>query len=250
MINLISNALKFTDQGAVTIHTKIVKENETHAFFNCSIVDTGIGIPSQELNNIFGSFEQVDSSSSRRFGGTGLGLTIVQKLIELMGGHITVDSDVTEGSTFSFVIPLEIPSNTEAPPTLSNQNASPPPSAKVLVVEDNAVNLKVATAILKKLGLNAETAENGLIAVERIKSHNFDLILMDCEMPVMDGYEATLQIRQFEIDKNKHRTPIVALTANAMQGIEEKCLNSGMDCYIPKPVKKETLHQVLKRFLV
>jgi CheY-like chemotaxis protein len=195
---------------------------------------------------LFQPFTQIESSDSRRFGGTGLGLSISKRLVELMGGQIGLDSEVGAGSTFWFWVPFEPATGEDmqaapaALPQLQRQSGSA--DARILVVEDNLINQKVALKLLEKLGYPAEAVNNGEKAVERILETPLSLVLMDCQMPVMDGFEATRQVRKLETAR---RTPIVALTAGALQSDEEMCLRSGMDAFITKPVDLRKLTEVL-----
>jgi len=201
------------------------------------------------LNSVFESFRQADGSVTRRFGGTGLGLAICQQLVLLMGGEIGVASTLGEGSEFSFRVPLETAAPVDAklrnnPTSEFVLSAAEAAATRVLLVEDNRVNVIVAKSLLKKLGLKPDVAVNGEEAVQMATEDTFDLILMDCQMPVMDGYEATRQLRRLGVG-----TPIVALTANAMPGDREKCLAAGMDDYITKPLKQDQLVTALNKGL-
>ena len=249
---LLDNALKFTDDGTVIINALWTEHSDDTIFLSCEIQDTGAGIPSERLQEMFNYFEQMDSSPSRRHGGTGMGLPLAQRLVELMGGHITVEGAAGVGSTFRFVIPLEL-AERPAPAAGPQPPAdTPPPAApirSVLIVEDNPVNQRVASAQMKGFGFQVATAENGLQAVELVKSTDepFTAILMDCQMPVMDGWEATRQIRQWEVQQGRSPTPIIAMTADVLSGTEENCRDAGMNEYLTKPVRREKLREVLLR---
>jgi CheY-like chemotaxis protein len=247
-----------------------------------TVRDTGIGIPTEQLCRLFESFTQGDGSSTRKYGGTGLGLSISKQLVELMGGELGVESRLGEGSRFWFTasfgkaaivappappkraIPVPVapapaaPATAAAPkvPVPSTKPASAPPQKsnggprklQVLLAEDNEINQRIALRLLEKLGLGADAVENGRAAVEALAQKNYDLVLMDCMMPEMDGFEATAVIRNRE--RGKGHTPICALTANAMEGDREKCLAAGMDDYISKPVGIDKLREVVERLVV
>lgn len=251
--NLVSNAIKFTENGSVKINISGTKIAEDSASLMVSVIDTGIGIDQGSQGKLFSDFTQVDSSTTRKFGGTGLGLAICKKLIILMNGEIGVTSQPDKGTTFWFTLNLDINNATEKE---GQQNVAKltqkqtPLSGNILLVEDNAVNQMVAQAILNKFGLTAEIANDGLEAVQKIKLKQYDLILMDCQMPVLDGFDATKEIRQFENEQpqNMH-VPIIALTANAHDKDKERCLAIGMDDYLSKPIVKNDLYNMLSHYL-
>ena len=217
-------------------------------------MDTGIGIASDNLDKIFSPFEQADSSTTRRYGGTGLGLAITKQLVELMDGEIAVASEVGVGTTFglNLVLAQAASSDAEPPPATEHAGAAPSPSAKearrscrVLVVEDNAVNLMVMRSVLTKLGfVQIDHALDGSESLAKTSAATYDLILMDCQMPKMDGYEATRRLREMGVD-----TPVVAMTAHALSGDREKCLAAGMVDYLTKPIVLDRLVAVLDRWL-
>jgi CheY-like chemotaxis protein len=221
------------------------------------VVDTGIGIPQDRLQNLFKTFSQTDVSFTRRFGGTGLGLAISKNLVELMGGHIGVESFESDGSTFWFTLNMEdgervVTSSFEVSNTNTSTNTEPSkpmnPTKKlhVLLAEDNLINQKVAMMVVQKMGFTVDVAMNGKIAVDKFSKNSYDMILMDIMMPEMDGIEATKIIRELERNKTPgKRIKIVALTANAMKEDREKCLSSGMDDYLSKPFKPEDLESLL-----
>ncbi|MBK7652305.1 MAG: response regulator [Flammeovirgaceae bacterium] len=249
LINLISNAIKFTHAGSIKVEVKAdkVKGNNYNLRFNIS--DTGIGIPKDKLQTIFESFSQADASVTRKYGGTGLGLTIVKQLVELQGGSINVVSKENEGSTFTFILPYvtgkkEFESDARM---IKPRNFTQLKRASILLVEDNDINRLYASSILKMWGCHFETAENGVVALEKIRNNAFDAILMDIQMPVMDGFETTKAIRKG--DPNKSQVPIIALTANATQKDFEKCIAAGMNDCITKPFTQEDLLQTLTRYL-
>ncbi|WP_097461296.1 ATP-binding protein [Mangrovitalea sediminis] len=256
MANLLENAIKFTDEGTITVTAQWIPNTYDSVFLSCEIQDTGIGIPMERMQEMFNAFEQLDTSSSRRYGGTGIGLPLVQRLIELMGGHITVDSALACGSAFRFTIPLEIDQTVERKAAAEPNDTFPeiPPgtsSRHALIVEDNAVNQRVAAAMLQRLGFAVECADNGAEAVERVMQADppYSVILMDCQMPTMDGWEATRHIREWEHKSQRAPTPIIAMTADALPDTEESCRNVGMNDYLAKPVRKEKLRESLKRWI-
>ena len=249
LINLISNALKFTHQGSIKISISIDQIKDKDYYLKFEIKDTGIGIPKSKLKTIFESFSQADASVTRKYGGTGLGLTIVRQLVQLQHGTIKVSSEENEGSTFTVVVPYRIgikdlqvsKGRSALNKTLQLKNAS------ILLVEDNDINRLYAGSILKMWGCPFDTAENGEVAIEKYKNSHFDLILMDIQMPVMDGFETTKVIRQWSNEKSK--IPIVALTANATQRDIDKCISLGMNDCLTKPFTQEDLLKVLDKYL-
>jgi CheY-like chemotaxis protein len=247
LINLISNAIKFTEQGGIELEVLLVEVNNEQLNFSCKVRDTGIGISQEQQDNIFSPFSQADNSTTRKYGGTGLGLTIVKQLCELMTGDIKIDSTLTKGSCFSFNLLYQKPENdisekSEENTPIKNVNLL---FKKILLVEDNRINQIVATTILSKLKLKADIADNGIKAIEKLKSASYDLILMDCQMPEMDGYETTRAIRAGKAGKEHQDIHIIAMTANAMKGDKEKCMNAGMNDYLAKPIDIDKLHQKL-----
>ncbi|WP_404362918.1 ATP-binding protein [Marinobacter sp.] len=256
---LIDNAVKFTDQGTVQVLAEWQPLDDSCMVLSCEVRDSGAGIPSERMKEVFSSFQQLDSSHSREHGGTGIGLALVQRLVELMGGHIRVETDLGAGSSFRFELPFEISSRAAAVPVSEalearGGDASPStgrPSARALVVEDNPVNQRVAAALLTRLGFDTDAVTDGQQAVERVRSSigHYSVILMDCHMPVMDGYDATRAIREWEASTSTQTTPIIALTADALPGTEAACKEAGMNDYLSKPVRKETLRLVLSRWI-
>lgn len=242
--NFISNAIKFTHEGSVTL---IVLPSPTYpqgAWIG--VQDTGIGISEDKIGSLFEAFTQADSSTTRKYGGTGLGLTISKKLAEMMGGRIGVESEVGVGSLFFVDLPLPAAQPPQTRNDSSQAKSLPEafPDKRILLVEDNEVNRKVAVRLLSKLQMEVEIAVNGLEAVQKATENAYDLILMDCQMPEMDGYEATRTLREHGI-----QTPIVALTANALEGDREKCLACGMNDYLSKPIQADKLREALARWL-
>jgi CheY-like chemotaxis protein/HPt (histidine-containing phosphotransfer) domain-containing protein len=253
IINLTGNAIKFTHEGEVAISASLATTEGGLSVIRFEVRDTGIGIPENRRVLIFDPFTQVDGSTTRKYGGTGLGLAICKRLAELMGGEIGCLSEAGKGSTFWFTARLEqqaapieepmVATNAEAHSLDSLQNAH------VLLAEDNIINQKVALSILGKLGCKADTVANGLEAVRALEMIDYPLVLMDCMMPEMDGYTATGVIRDPASKVINHRVPIIAMTANAMKGDREKCLEAGMDDYLSKPVKKDELAEILLKWL-
>ena len=246
LLNLLGNAVKFTHQGEVCLRVRLEDRSGGLCRLLIDVSDTGIGIAPEVLSTLFEKFTQADSSNTRRYGGSGLGLSICRSLVERMGGVIGVESQPGKGSRFWFQISLPTVASVPEPEPPAPPSGQLPP-ARILVVEDNRVNQRVAAHMLARLGLETELAANGREAVERAAQTAFDLILMDCHMPEMNGYEATAAIR--ETESHGRRTPIIALTANAMEGIRENCLSAGMDDYLSKPIDSAELAQVLARWL-
>lgn len=258
LINLVSNAIKFTREGRVTLTVRKAKNTGTEPRIVIHVSDTGIGIPLEKQKTIFQKFSQADSSTTRQFGGTGLGLPISVQLIELMGGSIDLTSEVGKGSTFVVLLPLIVPEETavrktEAPPEKrttggSRAVAEDHPKGKVLVVEDNQTNAVITMRLLSKLGYDEVAhAENGKIALAMMARNRYEIVFMDCQMPVMDGYEATRRFRETETGTG-NRVPVIALTANALSTDRDLCLDAGMDDYMPKPIMPDVLHEMLVRW--
>ncbi|MDC1175301.1 PAS domain S-box protein [Bacteriovoracaceae bacterium] len=247
LMNLISNAIKFTSSGEVSIKTEVNEELEDSYKMSLSVKDSGIGISKENLQNLFQSFQQADNSITRKFGGTGLGLAISSKLAGMMGGSISVESELEQGSIFNLKISLAKSSKTSIPSKSSNKKfevLSREYPHRILVVEDNSLNQKIAKMMLKKLGYECETADNGEEAIEKIKNSNnaFTLIFMDMQMPIMDGIEATKQLVK---EYKSNLPPIIAMTANVMIEDKQKCIDAGMVDYIAKPVQVDKLKKVI-----
>ncbi|MCM5508235.1 MULTISPECIES: ATP-binding protein [Vibrio] len=256
--NLIGNALKFTHRGYVELNIKLL-ENETGNQLQFEVKDTGIGIAKDKLDSIFDKFQQADGSTARQYGGTGLGLAISQKIVELMGGKLQVTSEVDLGSSFYFSIPIDTPSTAIGGIVQSSPNLVEFPASsgtqmkklspkyktglKVLVVEDTRVNQQVIQVMLNLLGLEVDIANNGVEALEYCQQNEVDAILMDCHMPVMDGYEATQKIRQLE--GWAAYVPIIAVTANVIKEDRERCFEIGMNGFLSKPVKPKEIEEAL-----
>jgi CheY-like chemotaxis protein len=244
--NLLGNAIKFTLTGSVSLSLTAQTHNK-QTLLRCDIVDTGIGIADDKREKLFLPFSQVDASTTRNFGGTGLGLSISRYLAELMGGSIGVDSCEGKGSNFWFtVIMNQAQAETTSPKTADNSN-SKLRSLRILLVEDNIINQKVASAMLRKLGHLIDTVSNGEEAVNQLALLDYDVVLMDCQMPVMDGFEATKAIRSGNITRNP-AIPIIALTANVMQEDKEQCYASGMDAFLSKPIQLNALIATLSTY--
>lgn len=252
MVNLVGNAVKFTEEGSVSVHVTQARQPHGEVALSIRVEDTGIGIAPEAQTKIFEHFAQADSSTTRRYGGTGLGLAICKRLLGLMAGEVRVASAPGQGATFTVTLTLPVASG--APVRLRTTGptdfaASPQPlRGTVLLVEDNPTNQIVAMAMLNKLGLQCELADHGAQALKRIAGRHFDLILMDCHMPVMDGFEATLLIRQLPDERLAH-LPIIALTANTLQGDAQACLTVGMNGFLTKPYLLATLRAELARWL-
>jgi signal transduction histidine kinase/DNA-binding response OmpR family regulator len=247
LYNLLGNALKFTAEGSVALKV-IVEERLNHTVkLNIQVRDTGIGIEPQKLKDIFGRFEQADDTITRQYGGTGLGLSIVRDLVELQGGTIKVESEVGEGTVFYVSIPYAISTSQIADNLAISETVAPGATSsaiKVLITEDNENNQSLLSHIFKNWNLQFEIANNGLEAIEKLRVGKYDLVLMDIQMPVMDGYTAARKIR----NELRSDIPIIAMTAHAMPGEREKCLSYGMNDYIAKPVKQEQLSQLISKF--
>lgn len=246
IVNLLGNALKFTFAGSVELLTHCEWKDDQTLMVELAIIDTGIGIAPDKQKLIFQPFRQADGSTVRRFGGSGLGLAIVQKLCALMQATIQLSSAPGRGSAFRINFSAEARAN--ASKALTAEQPIPLPRAQVLVVEDNAINQMVVCNMLKSMGLEVKSANNGIEALEMLELHPFDLILMDCQMPELDGYQTSQRIRRDE-RQALARIPIVALTANAMSEDRERCLAAGMNDYLSKPVTLQTLRDKMHRWL-
>jgi signal transduction histidine kinase/CheY-like chemotaxis protein len=247
LVNLIGNALKFTEFGSVRAEARWQHKDAQHILFTCAVRDSGIGISPDLVESMFDAFQQADNSISRRYGGTGLGLPIARNLAERMGGTLNAQSSEGLGSVFTLEIPLQVVQQEDPqPPAGSVGEVSQEREGRVLLVEDNPVNRTVVDAMLRSLGLQVSMAGDGAEAVSMASKEKFALVLMDCRLPVMDGYEATRRIRQLP---GLDTLPIVALTANARHGDREICLQAGMNDYLAKPFKRTDLQQVLQRWL-
>jgi|GEM_PF-1079215 len=252
LVNLIGNAIKFTASGSVNLHISALQMDQAASWLKFEIRDTGVGISAQAQSHIFDAFSQADGSTTREFGGTGLGLAISQQLVGLMGGALALDSVVNEGSCFWFVIPLNRALATDLVPEHTTEkivSVRDGGAQRVLVVEDNPTNWMLAEMMLTEIGCACEHAEDGYVALSMVQKKHYDLIFMDCSMPGIDGLETTIRYRQWEQSTQRARTPVVALTANALVGDRERCLEAGMDDYLAKPYNMGQLSEVLSRWL-
>lgn len=247
LVNLLGNALKFTEEGSITVTTRWqVLDNQT-LWLTCAVHDTGIGIPASRLQHMFDAFEQADTSTSRRYGGTGLGLSIARTLAEHMGGNLRADSVVGQGSTFTLEIPLPWRQVEVEEQAILAGTQDQGAGETVLLVEDNPVNQTVIEAMLRSLGFQVQLVSDGLQALQAVREQAYAAILMDCRLPGLDGYATTRQIRA--ADGPNRDAPIIALTANALQGDRETCLAAGMNDYLAKPFKRSDLSLALQRWI-
>jgi signal transduction histidine kinase/CheY-like chemotaxis protein/HPt (histidine-containing phosphotransfer) domain-containing protein len=239
--NLVSNAIKFTDSGEVALKAELESKEQNQLTIRFTVSDTGIGIPAQQQESIFSPFTQADSSTTRKYGGTGLGLTISARLASMMGGRIWLESEIGRGSRFCFLVRMEVLEKT-TPPTFTTVLPLEPTSRsrafRILLAEDNRVNQAVASRLLAKLGHTPVIANNGREAIDLLQQESFDLVLMDIQMPEMDGILATKSIREREKSTHGH-IPIIAMTAHAMKGDRARCIAAGMDGYVTKPINLE-----------
>ncbi|HJV03319.1 MAG TPA: ATP-binding protein [Burkholderiaceae bacterium] len=267
LVNLVGNAIKFTASGCVVVALSVLRDHDDRCEIRFAVRDTGIGVPPEKQAMIFDAFAQVDGSTTRQYGGTGLGLAICRRLVILMQGQLDVESVPGQGSTFSFTVPLKHtgvalvaplpPLRVQVPrPDPLGAEPVPPPldgagaggdGLRVLLAEDNPVNQRLALRLLQKLGHQVTLADNGLAVLERAARERYDLILMDVQMPGLDGLAATRQLRQRELERGGH-VPIIAMTARAMAGDRERCLEAGMDDYLAKPVDSAALADMLARY--
>ena len=259
LINLVGNAIKFTLEGEIRLAVKEESHTETGVVLHFTVSDTGIGVPENRVAMIFDSFSQVRGSATRRYEGTGLGLAVSSRLVQLAGGKMWLESKLGKGSVFHFTIPFAIPAGEQEPESTETSASSPLRPAKVqteepsrirhiLVAEDNLINQKLTVRLLEKKGYSTAVAENGLEALALLGKHRFDMILMDVQMPDMGGLETTRVIREREHASGGH-IPIVAITANVMKGDREQCLESGMDDYVSKPILPEEMFRVMESHL-
>jgi CheY-like chemotaxis protein len=252
LLNLLGNAIKFTESGEVSLRVTPERDDAVPTALRFVVSDTGIGIPSEKLDRVFERFTQADSSTTRRFGGSGLGLTISKRLVELMGGRVWAESTVDKGSIFSLVVPFE---NWSGPALRAKEptdtRLEPPlPALRILLAEDSPDNCIITVAYLADTPYQIDVAETGLIACEMFAARHYDLVLMDRQMPVMDGLTATRKIRAWERLNDRPPTPIIALTASALKGDREKCLAAGCTAFLTKPIKQEVLlHAIKENFI-
>jgi CheY-like chemotaxis protein len=245
LINLIGNALKFTSEGSVEIGIALVSSTATEARIQFSVKDTGIGIPEDKQKDVFERFMQASSETTRNYGGTGLGLSIVKRLVELQNGELSIHSVFGKGTEFRVILPYAIGESkdggTRASTDAQVEMKKLEKEVRVLLAEDNVMNQILAKKVLSKFGCSVDVAENGVIALEMARSKLYDLILMDIQMPLMDGYTAAKKIRE---DLNL-TVPIIAMTAHIMAGEREKCIGFGMTDYISKPFKLDHLYSLI-----
>jgi CheY-like chemotaxis protein len=248
LLNLLSNAIKFTESGEVSLRVAPDADSSVPTALRFTVSDTGIGIPGEKLGQVFERFTQADSSTTRRFGGSGLGLTISKRLVELMGGRIWVESRVGEGSVFAFAVPFEIwaAANRPTAAPVGTGPEAPLPALCILLAEDSPDNCAITMAYLKDTPYRVEIAETGAIACKKFIAGHYDLVLMDRQMPIMDGLAATRTIRAWEQANDRPPTPIIALTASALKGDREMCLAAGCTAFLTKPIKQEVLLQAIK----
>ncbi|WP_028022836.1 hybrid sensor histidine kinase/response regulator [Enterovibrio calviensis] len=242
VLNLVSNALKFTESGVVRLKVTMNQKGGRYSGVSIQVSDTGVGIPADKYSVIFDEFQQADTSTTRKFGGSGLGLAITKQLVDLMGGEIAVTSEVGRGSQFTVILPLHIEKDsvdTKGHELLKQRNDAFA-GKHCLLVEDNAINLMIAEKMLMKLGFSVDKATNGLAALEKTKVQGYDIIFMDIQMPLMDGLEATRQIRSS--DSFNHQTPIVAMTANVLKDDIWRCISNGMQGHIGKPLRETDIY--------
>ena len=251
LVNLLDNAVRFTEKGGVSIGVRVARKTESTIRLHFSVKDTGIGIPADKHTNIFESFTQLDGSITRRYGGTGLGLTISARLVGLMGGRIWLESVPDQGSTFHFTADFVLGEEGQRHLRETGTAAASEqrlPELTMLVAEDNLINKTLITRILQKQGHHVVEARDGVEALAALERGGIDVVLMDLEMPRMGGLEALRRIREMDANTGKH-TPVVALTAHAMRGDRERCLDAGMDGYVPKPIRRSTLFTTIVRAL-
>jgi len=260
LLNLVGNAVKFTSQGEVVLLVSLERETASEADLRFSVRDSGIGIPADRLGLLFTKFTQVDSSTTRRYGGTGLGLAISKQLVEMMGGNIGVESKEGYGSEFRFTVRMAKQPTTEGKieqvlaqrtPVVTHRSLGDPrlDNLHVLLAEDNITNQLVALGILGKLGLHAKAVANGREAIAALRDAHYDLVLMDLQMPEMDGLDATRAIRAAGDEGLNRDIPIVAMTACAMEQDRARCFEVGMDDYLAKPITPKSLAQVIEKWL-
>lgn len=245
LINLLSNAVKFTERGFVNLEVQAIHENAEDVELRFSVIDSGVGIPDAKRQSIFDRFQQAEAETTRRFGGTGLGLSIVKQLVDLQNGIIQVKSEPGQGSEFIVIIGFKKVYDYETLyPVKTEDFVDHVKNITVLVAEDNQMNQQLLRHLMKQWGVKLELANNGREALELLKGGKFSLVLMDIQMPEMDGYATTLAIR----NELKSDIPVIAMTAHAMPGERERCLSYGMNDYISKPVKESELYQILKTY--
>ena len=250
--NLVGNSIKFTSAGTVVVKVEAQNRDNKNIHLIIRVQDSGIGIPPEAKEYLFQPFSQVSSAITKKFGGTGLGLSISRRLVDLMGGQIEYESEYKKGTTFKVEVTLKAgaiidPNLTPPVQDLENQSEITPLQGTILIAEDNQTNQLIISRMLEKMGLKFHIAANGKEVLAALRLNMFDLVLMDCQMPEMDGYEATREIRKLEwTSKN---IPIIALTANAVVGDAKMCIEAGMNEFLTKPIKRQTLEAVLRSYL-
>lgn len=247
LMNLVDNAIKFTHAGRISVSARILEHTAESASIEFAVSDTGIGISPEDQEKIFVPFTQADASTTRNYGGTGLGLTISRKLLELMEGRIWVQSQPGQGSTFYFTVSLKLQKGKSAEKIKARKTPAHGSrrGLRVLLVEDTPTNQRLAEFLLARRGHVIEIAQNGRQALEMVEKKNYDVVLMDVQMPVMDGFQATAAIRALS-DPVKSHVPIIAMTAHALKGDAERCLEAGMDAYVSKPIQSEELIELVE----
>lgn len=254
LTNLLGNAIKFTPRGEVCVIGRELRRDADTAELEFAVQDTGIGIAPDKLAQIFQPFSQSDNSTTRRYGGTGLGLTIVRSLAQLMDGDVGVESTLGQGSRFWFRVRVGLHQTAAVPATAADATAAGAAAAlrpaHILVVEDNPTNQRLMQVLLGKLGMQVSTAPDGRACVRQLQAGAIpDLVMMDCEMPVLDGFAATTEIRRWEQEQGRPRLPIIALTADAFDEDRQRCLAVGMDDFLSKPLRIARLKEALQRWL-
>jgi PAS domain S-box-containing protein len=250
LLNLLGNAIKFTENGSVSLKVEPDMDCSVPTALRFTVSDAGIGIADENLAHVFERFTQADSSTTRRFGGSGLGLTISKRLVELMGGRIWVTSEIDKGSVFAFAVPFEVwaAANRPVSAPVGADSDTPLPALRILMAEDSPDNCTISLAYLEDTPYQIDVAETGLIACEMFKAGHYDLVLMDRQMPVMDGLTATRTLRAWEKANGRSPTPIIALTASALKGDRETCLAAGCTAYLTKPIKQDVLRQAIRDY--
>jgi CheY-like chemotaxis protein len=249
LTNLISNAVKFTPSGKVTVTASLAKSDSEHSTIDFEVEDTGIGIMPDKLEHIFDSFSQANADTTRKYGGSGLGLTITKRLLQLMGSDIYVESEFDKGSKFYFS--LKVKNSNKRLTSVSGsdefQSLQSLKGTRLLIAEDNQINVVLAKEFMKQWDVECDVAENGEIALMLVQTNNYDMVLMDLQMPEMDGYQTTMAIRQLPGAKYKD-LPIIALTASAMLEIQDKAFTVGMNDYVSKPFNPNDLHRKIAAY--
>jgi len=243
---LISNAVKFTHSGSIQVRARLVGDHATSESLVVAVTDTGIGIPPEKLDRIFDTFHQVEEGLSRNYAGLGLGLALVRKLADAMGGSIHVESQLEEGSTFTVQIPIGRPPEMVAPETSIEEAEEEQSAPLILAVEDNPVGMRVLRSVLQRHHVRVVSATNGQAAIEAAQNNQIDLILMDLQMPDIDGMEASTAIRKLP---GYQTVPILALTANCSDQVRQQCLQHGMQAYLSKPINAQELWSAISRYL-